>query len=92
MTKNLFKNKYDCCGCSACYSVCPKDAVIMKTGEEGFLYPFVKAETCISCGKCEAVCPIQRSSEMKEPHFIFAAKNRDEEIREKVMDLYEKVN
>lgn len=83
MTKKLFENKYDCCGCSACYSVCPKGAVIMKTDEEGFLYPFVNADTCINCGKCEDVCPIKRPIDKNEPHFIFAAKNRDEEIREK---------
>ena len=47
-----------CCGCSACASKCPKHCITMKTNEEGFLYPFVDTDNCISCGICQNVCPI----------------------------------
>lgn len=30
------KNKKNCCGCSACYSICPKNCIEMKADEEGF--------------------------------------------------------
>lgn len=29
------------CGCTACAAICPKDAIIMKEDNEGFLYPTV---------------------------------------------------
>lgn len=35
----LFKSKEDCCGCTACYAICPKMAISMVEDEEGFDYP-----------------------------------------------------
>ena len=34
----------NCCGCSACASKCPKNAISMRYDHEGFLYPFVDSE------------------------------------------------
>lgn len=51
--------KTNCCGCTACAAICPKDSIVMKEDDEGFLYPVVDKETCIDCGACERVCPIQ---------------------------------
>ena len=48
----------NCCGCTACYSICPKKAIQMEPDSEGFLYPAINADICISCGLCEQVCPI----------------------------------
>ena len=47
--------KQDCCGCTACAAICPKDAIIMKEDKEGFFYPTVDKENCIDCGTCEKV-------------------------------------
>lgn len=47
----------NCYGCSACYNICPKNAIQMLPDQEGFLYPKVNVEECISCGLCERVCP-----------------------------------
>lgn len=52
----LKKNKEGCCGCSACYAVCPKGAIAMEPDEEGFLYPVIDPQRCVSCGLCEGVC------------------------------------
>lgn len=30
----LFKKKEDCCGCAACYSICPKKAINMLEDDE----------------------------------------------------------
>lgn len=38
------KNKVDCCGCTACANICPKQAITMKPDPEGFLYPVVNEE------------------------------------------------
>lgn len=46
-----------CTACSACYNVCPKNAITMKVDECGECHPCVDAEKCIHCGLCEKVCP-----------------------------------
>lgn len=51
------KDKTKCCGCTACYSVCPKKCIKMNEDNEGFLYPEVDLEHCINCHACERVCP-----------------------------------
>lgn len=56
----LFKNKYDCCGCGACYSICPKTAISMEQDEEGFLYPQINEKKCVRCRKCLNVCPLEK--------------------------------
>ena len=52
----LFEEKYQCCGCTACYAICPKDAISMKCDEEGFLYPIIDENKCIRCYACLKVC------------------------------------
>lgn len=52
----LFVEKYECCGCSACYAICPKGAISMQPDEEGFLYPVVDKEKCVKCNACIKVC------------------------------------
>lgn len=51
-------NKSDCCGCTACISVCQHNAVTMEKDEEGFLYSHFNQSKCNNCGLCEKVCPI----------------------------------
>lgn len=55
----LYRNKHECCGCTACYSICSKHAIQMLPDEEGFKYPVVDAEICIGCRLCTKVCPIK---------------------------------
>lgn len=52
----LYTCRENCCGCTACYSVCPAKAIEMRPDEEGFSYPVVNAEKCIGCGKCLKTC------------------------------------
>ncbi len=54
MLTDLDKTK--CTGCSACYSACPTNSIVMEKDEEGFLYPRV-LDSCGKCGKCERICP-----------------------------------
>ena len=51
-------NKKDCCGCTACASVCPKNCITMVSDSEGFSYPAVEKDLCINCNLCEQVCPV----------------------------------
>lgn len=55
----LFNNKIDCCGCYACYSVCPKNAISFNIDNEGFYYPKIDKSKCIKCYACDRVCPIK---------------------------------
>lgn len=55
----LFNKKEECCGCTACYAICPMNAISMVEDEEGFEYPVINRENCISCCKCIEVCPIK---------------------------------
>lgn len=75
------QNKQDCCGCHACASICAKHCVTMLSDEEGFLYPVVDKDACIDCGLCERVCPVINQSEPRKPLKVYAAKNKNEEIR-----------
>ena len=49
-------NPEDCCGCSACASICAKDAIAMVPDALGFLCPQVNLDKCVDCGLCEKVC------------------------------------
>lgn len=52
----MYKNKEECCGCGACASVCPTDAITMEFDEEGFEYPRIDEQKCINCNKCIKIC------------------------------------
>lgn len=72
------RNKSECCGCSACVSVCPVQCIVMRRDrEEGFDYPVANPDICISCGKCEAICPMSDPREPSGPVGAFAARSID---------------
>lgn len=75
------KNKINCCGCSACASICPKHCIVMQADNEGFLYPNVDGDACVNCGLCEKVCNELHPYDRREPLKVFAAINNDEEVR-----------
>lgn len=76
------KDKKNCSGCSACYSICPKNCIEMKADEEGFLYPNVNKNLCINCGLCEKVCPIINKVEEKAfEQEGYLVQNKDEKVR-----------
>ena len=70
-----------CTGCGACASGCPKDAITMTRGKDGFSYPVIDAGKCVHCGHCTAICPLLHQREPKPLPAAFAAWNRDDQIR-----------
>lgn len=57
----LYERKKDCCGCTACLAICPKQAIEMVEDEEGFEYPKIVEEKCVGCGICLKVCPVKEA-------------------------------
>ena len=53
----LYSVKEQCCGCEACYNVCPTHAISMKKDREGFFYSVIDPSKCVNCGVCTSVCP-----------------------------------
>jgi formate hydrogenlyase subunit 6/NADH:ubiquinone oxidoreductase subunit I len=59
----LYNKKEECCGCTACFAICPQLAITMITDNEGFDYPQVNEEKCIRCYQCLKVCPQKENDE-----------------------------
>lgn len=58
-TPILYNRKEECCGCTACYAICPKGIISMVEDEEGFDYPIIDESRCIRCYRCIKVCPFK---------------------------------
>ena len=73
-------NKEQCCGCTACASICSHDAIMMKPDGLGFLYPVVDKDKCVECGLCEKVCAFtdnyDRSLNLLQP-LAFAVRHKN---------------
>lgn len=80
---NLIENKNQCCGCTACYNICPKNAIKMEYDEEGFLYPKINNDLCIDCGMCKSVCAFQNGYEKHHVIKGYALKHKDINTRMK---------
>ena len=61
----LWDKKENCCGCSACFAVCPVNAIVMERDEEGFEYPHIYADRCVRCHACVSVCAFRRNQKEK---------------------------
>lgn len=82
----IFNKVEDCSGCSACKSVCPKDAITMKPDERGFLYPFIDEAKCVDCGKCKGVCEFNDNYDKEnllEAPKVYAVKHKDNSVRDR---------
>lgn len=81
---NLCNKKEECCGCTACATICPVQAISFEYDSEGFLYPQINKNKCIGCLKCEKVCafkqdiafPIEENLNTE----IFAARSKSEDV------------
>ena len=77
-------NPTDCCGCTACASICNHDAITMKPDVMGFLYPSIDVSKCVDCGLCERVCAFNseydKSLNLETPECYGARHKNMEEV------------
>lgn len=57
-------NPANCCGCTACASICTHEAIAMEPDALGFLYPRVDENKCVDCGLCERVCQFNENYDL----------------------------
>lgn len=80
----VYTSKKECCGCTACMNICPKNAIKMIEDEEGFKYPKIDEKKCIECGLCKKICAFQNGyktqDKLKEIN-VYASKNKSDDIR-----------
>lgn len=74
------QDRRDCCGCSACASICAHNAISMEPDAMGFKYPVVDVSKCIDCGLCEKVCAFNenydKSLNLQEP-LAYGVRHKD---------------
>lgn len=75
------RNKKECCGCTACFHICPINCIVMKEDEEGFLYPNIDKAKCIHCNKCKEVCPNRNIENRNTRTQTFVGYYKDDEVR-----------
>ncbi len=80
--QKLFNNKKDCCGCTACKSICPTGAITIKADKHGFLYPKIDQQKCIDCGMCKKVCAFQNGYKKNEKEYpeVWAVKHKNSNV------------
>lgn len=75
----LKQKNLKCSGCTACFAICPKDAITMQADLEGFKYPVIDKSKCIDCGLCCKVCSLENMyGNFGEDKTSFACSAKDE--------------
>lgn len=73
--------KEKCCGCSACFNTCPKNAIKMVKDKDDFEYPKIDKNKCINCGLCRKVCPVLQNNTIENNICAYAVYNKNEKER-----------
>lgn len=62
----LYKRKEECCGCTACYAICPKEAISMLEDEEGFEYPKIDEKNVFVATSASRSVQLKKQKHSKE--------------------------
>lgn len=80
VTINSLK-KSRCTGCTACYNVCPVNAISLSRDGQGFVISVIDSEKCIGCKKCVSACPVINTGYTNRSDPECYAAMADDEIR-----------
>jgi coenzyme F420-reducing hydrogenase beta subunit len=83
---HLYKEKGNCCGCTACMNICPRHSISMERDTEGFLYPVIDPKTCIECGACVKVCAFHKTGYeeiIPKGQQVYGLKHKQQAVRER---------
>ena len=73
---------YKCCGCEACYAVCPRDAIYSLRGARGELV-YKAGDLCINCGKCLSVCAAKSAKTYEATDVFFRGITKQKDVLKK---------
>lgn len=68
-----------CTGCTACAVSCRTKCITMTENIEGFLEPRIDMSSCVECGLCEKVCPLNKPLAEEKPIKAYAVKSKSEQ-------------
>ncbi|WP_077611307.1 Coenzyme F420 hydrogenase/dehydrogenase, beta subunit C-terminal domain [Clostridium sp. Marseille-P2415] len=69
-----------CVGCRSCEQSCPVKCIRLRPNQEGFLYPDVDEQVCLSCGVCLKKCPaFDFKPQGRKPVRVLGFKSNDRE-------------
>lgn len=74
--------KSKCCGCCACESICPRQAITIKD-EIQYMVPEIDGSRCVHCGLCYKVCPNHQKSDFLRPVKWYQGWAKEQDVREK---------
>lgn len=78
------RHSKNCCGCSACIDICPRNCITQIIDKDGYIKPSVDKTLCVDCHLCEKVCPEINTIHLSfERRTLYSAYHKDEEIRSK---------
>lgn len=79
---SVYEKEQDCCGCTACASICPKNAITMLENAKGFKYPVIDQSKCVDCGLCADTCDFKVFKPTVNKPDTYAIRHKDsEEVR-----------
>lgn len=72
-----------CTGCMACVDACPKKCISVEKDDAGALYPKIKAEECVDCGRCQSVCHLNKDNlwRSQASEEVYAGWSTDDTVR-----------
>lgn len=78
----IYENNAECCGCSACESVCPQKIIkMLPTEYDGFSYPVIEDDDkCLGCNLCVKVCPMKHPEKQECEKSFYAGITNDKNI------------
>lgn len=70
----------ECCGCTACENICPKNAIKMITDSHGFSIPSIDENLCIHCDMCRNVCDFSKENSWSATIKAYGMHHKDKNI------------